>query len=54
MKKLKLKDKFGPIAEKIFSQISPLEILKVVFTPENMEALGRGIAEGAVKGAKDK
>lgn len=38
--------------DRILSHVSPMDALKIVFTPENMKALGEGLAKGAVEGAK--
>lgn len=37
----------------LLAQISPMEALKIIFTPENIEAATRGLGEGLAKGLKD-
>lgn len=40
--------------DKILSHVSPVEALKIIFTPDNLRALGEGLAKGAVEAAKEK
>lgn len=42
-------DRFFEKIAPVLKQVSPLEILKIVFTPENVRALGEGVGYGATK-----
>lgn len=41
------------ILEKIFSQISPIEVLKIIFTPENVEAASYGATKAFLESKKN-
>jgi hypothetical protein len=42
------------ILEKVFSQLSPVEILKAICTPENLQAIAYGATKAALESQKGK
>ena len=39
--------------DRLFEKVSPIDALKIICTPENLEAIARGFGEGLAKGMKD-